>query len=78
MERAIADLKDIKKFKLRFDLEDRGDISYYLGINYAKTIDSNLKLTQPQLTVLIKEEVGVDRIIISKYIPEAFTEILHQ
>ena len=45
MERAIADLKDIKKFKLRFDLEDRGDISYYQGINFAKTRGGNLKLT---------------------------------
>ena len=71
-------MRDAKKCQCEFDLEDRGDISYHLGINYAKTIDSNLKLTQPQLIVLIKEEVGVDRIIISKYIPEAFTGILHQ
>ena len=43
------------------NLEDHGDISDYPGINFAKTKDGNLKLTQPRLINQIIEEVRLDR-----------------
>ena len=36
MQISIAEFKDTKKCQCKFYLEDRGDISYYLGINFAK------------------------------------------
>ena len=77
-ERAISHFKDAKKIQRNFDLEDRGDISDYLGINFAKTKDGNIKLTQPQLIGHIISEVGVDTIRRIKPTPSASTKIIYQ
>ena len=78
VERYISDLKDTKNCQCDFDLEERGDISDCLGINFAKTKDDNLKLTYPQLIYLIISKVVVDIIRRRNPMTEVSTKKPHQ
>ena len=77
VERDIADLNDMENCQYKFDLEDPGDISCYLGINFARKKDGNIKLTQTHIISQIIYKVGVDRLRISNPTPEESTKILH-
>jgi hypothetical protein len=59
VDQAIRDLSNPKKAKARFVIEDQGDISDYLGINFEKLPDGKFKLSQPHLIDQIIEEVGL-------------------
>ena len=62
IENAIKDLRNIKKTKRRLTLDDQGDIKDYLGINFEKTPEGKIKLTQPQIIDDILEELGIKKI----------------
>ena len=49
IEQAIKDLKNSEKAKTSFDIEDKGNINDYLGINFKTLSDGRLKLSQPHL-----------------------------
>ena len=63
---------------MQVGLGNRGDISDNLGINLAKTKDSNLELFQTHMIGNIIAEVGVGRIRRINPTPSAFTRILNQ
>ena len=52
-----ADLKNPRLAKNTYDIEDRGDLADYLGINFTKLQDSKIKMTQPQLITQIIDQV---------------------
>ena len=60
IDKAIADLRDAKKAKQTFKLEEQGDIADYLGINFQHMPDGTLKLWQPHLIDQILEDVGIN------------------
>ena len=77
VEKAISDLKKPSLAKHKYDIEDRGDISDYLGINFRREKkDGTLHLTQPQLIDQILEEVGIDENVRIKPTPVASTKLL--
>ena len=76
VDQAIEDLQNPDMAKHRYDIEDRGDISDYLGINFCGEKDGTLILTQPQLIDQILEEVGIDANVRMKPTPAASTKLL--
>ena len=72
----LADIRNEEKTKQKFDIEDRGDISDYLGINL-EIVDGKVKLSQPQLIEQIIKDVGVsnDR---ARPTPATSSKILHR
>ena len=76
VDRAIRDLQNPKLAKHEYDLEDRGDIADYLGINFRKESNGTLKLTQPQLIDDILKEVGITETTRTKPTPAASTKLL--
>ena len=49
VDKAMADLLNEDKAKTKFEIENRGDISEYLGKNFDKEADGMVHLTQPHL-----------------------------
>ena len=47
IDAAIEDLRNPLKAKNNYDIEDRGDMADYLGINFTRLPDGRLKLSQP-------------------------------
>ena len=76
VDQAIKDLQNPKFAGNYYDLEDRGDINDYLGINFQKQPNGTLKLTQPQLIDQILEEVGITNFTREKPTPAASTKML--
>ena len=60
IDKAIEDLRNVKKSKRKLTLEDQGDVNNYLGINFESLIDGKLKLSQPQIIDDILEELGIN------------------
>jgi hypothetical protein len=54
IKQAIKDLR-----KVGFDIEDKGDIKDYLGVNVTKLSDGQLKLWQPHLIEQIIQDVNL-------------------
>lgn len=48
VDQAIADLSDKKKALNDYDIEDRGDVTDYLGINFQRLPGGKLKLSKSQ------------------------------
>jgi len=61
IEKAIEDLRDRRKAKNKYVIEDQGDIKDYLGINFEYLSDGKIKLSQPHLIAQIVEEVGLKK-----------------
>ena len=59
VDKALSGLTNIKKAKNKNKIDDKGEISDYLGINFDQQKDRSLKLWQPHLIDQILEEVGV-------------------
>ena len=76
IDKALADLKNPKKAKRSFNIDDQGDITDYLGINFDVLEDGRLKLWQPHLIDQILEEVGINPREKVKSTPAASTKIL--
>ena len=54
---AIADMLDENKTGTRFEIENRGDVSDYLGINFDRKSDGRVFLSQPHLIAQIIKDV---------------------
>ena len=76
VDKAIADLSNPIKSKNKYKIDDQGDITDYLGINFDVMEDGSLKLWQPHLIDQIIDEVGLKPDDKSKPIPAASTKIL--
>lgn len=76
IDKAIADLHNIKKAKRKMKLDDQGDIKDYLGINFEKMDDGKIKLTQPQIIDDILQELGIDDKWTSKPVAASSSKIL--
>lgn len=78
IDKAIKELQIAKKTKKKLVLEDQGDVTDYLGLNFEKTKDGKIKMTQPHLIDQILEEVNLHDKTFSKPIPASPTKILHR
>ena len=78
IDKAIKDLRNSKKTKRKLTLEDQGDIKDYLGINFERTADGKIKLTQPQIIDDILEELGIDEHWTAKQVAASSSKILHR
>mmetsp|Transcript_11025 Transcript_11025/g.15514 ORF Transcript_11025/g.15514 Transcript_11025/m.15514 type:complete len:146 (+) Transcript_11025:368-805(+) len=73
INKAITELK-----KLDFKLEDQGDLSDYVGINFRKVEDGRIQMAQPHLIDQILEECGIDERMVGKKVPASSTRILQR
>eukprot|EP00957_Ditylum_brightwellii_P095822 7300623-Ditylum_brightwellii.AAC.2 len=64
-------IKDLRK--ANFNIEDKGDIEDYLGINVEKLSDGRLKISQPQIIDSIIAEVPISSHLKNKSTPAAVT-----
>ena len=73
----MKDIRDETKTGRKFDIEDRGDVSDYLGINIDQLKDGRVHLSQPQLINQVIKDVNV---INNKPrpTPAVSTKILHR
>lgn len=78
IDKAIRDLRNARKAKRKLILEDQGDIKDYLGINFERTPDGKVKLTQPQIIDDILEELGIDEHWTAKQVAASSSKILHR
>ena len=78
INKAMADLMNTKKAKQKFKVDDQGDISYYLGINFDQLPDGSLKLWQPHLIQQILEELNINPREQLKTTPALSTRILRR
>ena len=74
----MKDIQDSKKTKQAFDIEDRGDISDYLGINLSRKESGQVLLSQPGLTDQIINEVLGAAKYKARPTPAPSTKILHR
>jgi histone deacetylase 1/2 len=68
----------IKELKQRFDMEDQGSITDYLGVNVEHLPNGDIKLSQPHLIDQIIDEVHISKRIAGKQTPAAATKILRR
>jgi len=59
IDKFLQDIRDLKKAGQAFDIEDIGDVTDYLGINFSRQTNGKIKLSQLQLIQQIIEDVGV-------------------
>lgn len=78
IDAAIADLRNPLKAKNDYDIEDRGDMADYLGINFTKLPDGRLKLSQPQLIDQIINQIQGTQNFKGKQTPAASSKILQR
>ena len=78
VDAAIADLLNERKSGSKFEIENRGDISDYLGINFDKKPDGRVFLTQPHLIKQIIEDVPLPTHQRDRSTPAASSRILQR
>ena len=78
IDEAIKDLNNKKKAKNNYDLEDQGDITDYLGINFDTMDDGKIHMTQPHLIDQIISEVGITMKEPGKVTPALSSKILRR
>ena len=76
IDKAMKDLCNPKKAKNTYRMEDQGDITDYLGINFDKDEEGNLVMTQPHLINQIIDEVKVKRGEKTRSTPALSTKLL--
>ncbi len=74
----IESFKEPTKTRNHFDIEDCGDITDYLGINFYKFPNGKLKLSQTHLIDQIVKDVGMDKKMELKRIPAPSSHILQR
>ena len=72
----MHDMQNEKLAGNKYDIEDKGDITDYLRINFDKLEDGNIHLSQPQLIDQVIEEVLGPQDVRSKPIPALPTKLL--
>jgi len=77
LDEFMKDIRNNKKTKQKFDIEDRGNVSDYLGINFQRQEDGTIQLSQPQLIEQIIKDVGVSNHR-TRPTPAPSTKILHR
>jgi hypothetical protein len=70
--------KAIKELAQRYDIEDQGNITDYLGVNVDQLPNGDIKLTQPHLIDQIVNEVKLSKRIAGRQTPAASTKILQR
>ena len=70
--------KIIKELGERFDVQDEGELSDYLGVNVDRMEDGRIKLSQPQLIQQIIEDLNFRGATKIKSTPAASTVTLHK
>lgn len=78
ISKAMKDLMNSRKAKRKFDIDDQGDITDYLGINFDKLKNGNYKLWQPHLVDQIIKDVGIKDKELNRPTPAASTKILRR
>ena len=78
IDEAIADLRNKKKAKNKYNIDDQGEITDYLGINFGEDEQGRLKLWQPHLIDQLVEETGIDNRCKVKPTPAASTKPLRR
>ena len=80
IDQAIKDLKNPNVAKNGYDIEDRGDLSDYLGINFTRLDGNKLKMTQPQLIDQVIEQVQGSSTskLTTKNTPALSSRLLHR
>lgn len=78
IDKAVKDLMNQYKAKRKFNVDDQGDITDYLGINFDLMDDGKYKLWQPHLIDQIIEDVGVKANELNRPTPAASTKILRR
>ena len=73
----MRDIRNNDLKKQMFDIEDRGNVSYYLGINFERQYNGIIKLLKPQIIDKIIRDVGIEKHQ-SRPTPAPSTKILHQ
>jgi hypothetical protein len=73
IDKAIKELDDIG-----YDLEDKGDLNDYLGVNVETLTDGRIKLTQPHLIDQVVQMVNLPLRSQGKQTPAASSKILHR
>ena len=74
----MRDIQDPKTAGQSFDIEDRGDVSDYLGINFSRQKNGKIMLSQPQLIQQIIDDVGISSNHRTKPTPAASSKLLHR
>ena len=59
MDKFLSDFRNEKLAGAKYDIEDKGNISDYLGIHFEETNNGKIHLSQPHLIQEIIDEVGV-------------------
>jgi hypothetical protein len=59
VDKFLSDFRNEKLAGAKYDIEDKGNISDYLGIHFEETNDGKIHLSQPHLIQEIIDEVGV-------------------
>ena len=70
--------KAINELKQRFDIEDQGDITDYLGVNVERLNNGNIKLSQPHLIDQIVQEVRLSKRVAGRQAPAVSNKILQR
>ena len=78
INQAIKDLQNKDKAKKSLVLEDQGDITDYLGLNFEVRKDGSIKMSQPHLIDQVIDEVKLDKKTFSKPIPASPTKLLRR
>lgn len=61
VDKFLEDLRNVKLAGAKCDIEDKGNISDYLGINFSEPDNGKIHLSQPHLIEEIIKEVGVEK-----------------
>ena len=78
VDTAIADLLNEEKAGTKFEIENRGDVSDYLGINFDTKPDGRVFLTQPHLIQQIIDDVNLPTHQRDRATPAASSRILQR
>ena len=72
INKAVTELANV------FDIEDKGDVTEYLGVKIDKASDGTIKLYQPHLIDQIIAELNLNAKVKPRPTPAASTRILHR
>ena len=78
IDQAIKNLINGKKVGTKFDIEDRGDVTDYLGTNFEKLPDGRVLLSQPHLIEQIIQDVKLPIAQRNRTTPATVTRILQR
>ena len=76
IEEFLRDIRDEKLAKAKYDIEDKGDITDYLGINFEQLDNGKIHLSQPHLIDQIITEVLGTTNVRARPIPALPTKLL--